>query len=209
MRQNSFVLKSFFALGALSIMLMSCNQALTVNEPIDNSYTKEWKEIKQERELSLRIPKEWKKLDYSDTIKNTTSYRMYHNNDSGFFQLSVIDSIRSRRVDHIINLFNNIIGQDNVSGDSLYVEEIVLSGNVQVINYSSFRLEINGKEKRCLLITIPYQQGLMELFLAIPRYWNTESNKYLLSQIALTMKHGEANILDRHSEIQKLNKLYY
>lgn len=209
MKRKSSILKIFFVLGALSIMFTSCKQALKVNEPIDNSYTQEWKEILQEKELSLKIPKEWHKLHYSDTLKNTTSYRIYNNNDSGFFQVSFVDSIRTRRVDHIINLFNKIIEQDNVSGDSLCVEEIVFSGKVQVINFSSFRLDINGNEKRCLLLTIPFRQGLIDLFLAIPRNWNTESNRYLIGQIALTMKHGEINILDRTSEIQKLNKLYY
>lgn len=193
------------------VSLTSCNQRIVGTEQVEADTTENfpWKNVDASADISFNVPLEWKKLDYSDTMIDYTSFRIYKNNDSAFFQLSLLDTFELDYSLYIVDLYNNIQEYTNADVDSLYIEEIVLSDKASRVYYASFNLRVPDHLQRTQLMIVPHKTGLIDIRLVIPQEWNIKYNKYLLSKIAFSLKNNEYNILNKSSRIQEVNALYY
>ena len=196
---------------SISAILISCNQNSVINKQIENNGLKDlsYQHVDVTKELSFSVPYDWKKLDYSDTIKNYTSFRILKNRDSAFFQLSILDTFNLNHYQYIIDLFNHIQEYTSADVDSLYFEEIVLSDPVQIVHYATFRLKLRRHVQRTHLMIIPYKEGLIDIRLVVPQEWNKEIYKHQLSRVAFSLKRNEISLLDKSSEIERVNALHY
>lgn len=195
----------------LSLIVSMCtsrNEQINSQEKVKNEVRslEDYTELitVKESNVEFKIPLSWKSVSFADTIPEYFAYKIFGEGDSAFVQIS-IDELTSEIDIYLRNEIDRMNSLELVDNKGYCIEEIKLK-NKESVWYAQLDFKVSNVSKAGHFLIVPYYGKIYQFRLAMPKEWDNEWARYLMSQLAFSMIVDGVEIFKKSEQILEVKK---